>query len=51
MTEVDILHGKGFGILREIIREYLQSLDEIASFGDAPIDQGGNGITRVVFKR
>ncbi|MFA5417172.1 MAG: Smr/MutS family protein [Bacteroidales bacterium] len=51
MHEVDILHGKGFGILREIIREYLQSVDEIAHFADAPIDQGGAGITRVVFRK
>ncbi len=50
MREVDILHGKGYGILREIIREYLQSVDEIAHFGDAPLDQGGAGITRVVFR-
>ncbi len=50
IREVDILHGKGYGILREIIREYLQSVDEIAHFNDAPLDQGGAGITRVVFK-
>ena len=50
MKEVSILHGKGFGILREIIREYLQSIPEIQKFGDAPLDQGGAGITQVVFK-
>ncbi len=50
MKEVSILHGKGFGILREIIREYLQSVPEIQKFNDAPLDQGGAGITRVVFK-
>lgn len=49
MKEVSILHGKGFGILREVIREYLQSIDEIQKFGDAPIDMGGAGITRVYF--
>jgi len=50
MKEVSILHGKGFGILREIIREYLQSIPEIQKFGDAPLDQGGAGITKVVLK-
>ncbi len=50
MKEVSILHGKGYGILRDIIREYLQSLEEIKSFGDAPIEMGGNGITRVYLK-
>ncbi len=49
MKEVSILHGKGWGILREIIREYLQSVDEIRKFGDAPIDMGGSGITRIYF--
>ena len=49
MKEIIILHGKGYGILREIIREYLQSIDEITHFGDAPIDMGGSGITRVYF--
>ncbi|MCF6170848.1 MAG: Smr/MutS family protein [Bacteroidales bacterium] len=50
IKEVRILHGKGFGILREVIREYLQSLPEIRKFGDAPLDQGGAGITVVIFK-
>ncbi len=50
MKEISILHGKGFGILRDIIREFLQQFDEIKRFGDAPLDQGGAGITRVVFR-
>lgn len=50
MREVSILHGKGNGILRDIIRQYLQSLEEIQNFGDAPIEMGGNGITRVYLK-
>jgi DNA mismatch repair protein MutS2 len=49
IKEISVLHGKGYGILREIIREYLQSIDEIERFGDAPIELGGNGITRVYF--
>ena len=50
IKEVNILHGKGYGILRDIIREYLQSLEEVAHFGDAPLDMGGSGITKVIFK-
>lgn len=50
MREVSILHGKGYGILRDIIRQYLQSLEEIQNFGDAPIEMGGTGITRVFLK-
>lgn len=50
IKEVSILHGKGNGILRPIIREYLQSIDEIKHYGDAPLTQGGAGITRVIFE-
>ncbi len=50
IKEVSILHGKGNGVLRPIIREYLQSLDEIQLYKDAPLDMGGAGITQVYFK-
>ena len=50
MKEISILHGKGYGILRDVIREYLQSIDEVQKFGDAPLEMGGGGITRVYFK-
>ncbi len=50
IKEISILHGKGYGILRDIIREYLQSVEEVHRFGDAPLDMGGSGITRVSFK-
>ena len=50
IKEVSILHGKGYGILREIIRDYLQSVEEIERFGDAPVELGGAGITKVVFR-
>jgi len=50
MKEVNILHGKGYGILRENIREHLQGIDEIKHFEDAPLSMGGTGITRVYLK-
>lgn len=50
ISEVNILHGKGDGILRPIIREYLQTIDEIKHFCDAPLEFGGAGITKVYFK-
>lgn len=50
ISEVNILHGKGDGILRPIIREYLQTIDEIKHFGDAPLEFGGAGITKVYLK-
>ncbi len=48
--EVSILHGKGNGILREIIRDYLKTIEGVKEFGDAPITLGGAGITQVIFK-
>jgi DNA mismatch repair protein MutS2 len=50
IREVSILHGKGEGILRKVIRELLARLDEVDSFGDEHIERGGAGITRVVVK-
>jgi DNA mismatch repair protein MutS2 len=47
IKEVNILHGKGNGILRKLIREFLGKQKEVASFGDAPPETGGNGVTRV----
>jgi DNA mismatch repair protein MutS2 len=43
--ELRILHGKGNGILRQLIREYLHSVDLVEWYGDAQVDQGGAGIT------
>ncbi len=50
IKEVNVLHGKGYGILREHIRTYLNSRDEVHHFEDAPLHLGGTGITRVYFK-
>lgn len=45
--EVQILHGKGTGALRQTIREYLAAIPEVSSFGDEHIERGGDGITLV----
>ncbi len=50
IPEVRILHGKGNGILRQITREYLGSIKEVKKFQDAPLEQGGTGITIVLFR-
>lgn len=42
-----ILHGKGQGILRKIIRDQLSDYREILRFEDANSDAGGEGITEV----
>ncbi|HPE42779.1 MAG TPA: Smr/MutS family protein [Bacteroidales bacterium] len=50
VKEVNILHGKGNGILRKLIREFLSKQKEVAAFEDAPPETGGNGVTRVSLK-
>jgi len=47
IKEVNVLHGKGNGILRRVLREALSKMKEVATFEDAPAEAGGNGITRV----
>lgn len=48
--ELRILHGKGYGILKTLIRQQLQSMSEVQSFHSAPVDLGGDGITVVHLK-
>jgi DNA mismatch repair protein MutS2 len=47
ISELRILHGKGNGILRQLIRDYLNALDYVQSAADAHVDHGGAGITLV----
>ena len=47
IKEVSILHGKGNGILRKLIREYLSHDHEVAHYADASLETGGSGITRI----
>ncbi len=42
-----ILHGKGNGILRQMIRQYLESTGAVRSTTDEHVDRGGAGITLV----
>jgi DNA mismatch repair protein MutS2 len=50
IREVRILHGKGFGILRTMIHEYLRTVSEVQQFNDEHIERGGHGITVVILK-
>ncbi|MDB4926012.1 endonuclease MutS2 [Mucilaginibacter sp.] len=45
-----ILHGKGDGILRKMIRQYLKKYDQVDRLEDEHADRGGDGITYVYFK-
>ena len=50
IKEVSILHGKGNGILRKLIREKLSHNHDVERFCDASLETGGTGITRVYFR-
>jgi len=47
IKQVKILHGKGNGILRHVIRQYLHKRKEVKSFHDEVLELGGAGITVV----
>ena len=46
-NELHILHGKGNGILRELIRAFLKSEPAVKKFRDEHVQFGGSGITVV----
>ncbi len=47
VSRVRILHGTGTGALRQIIREYLGSVNGVAHYQDEHVQFGGAGITVV----
>jgi DNA-nicking Smr family endonuclease len=49
--QVRLIHGRGMGVQREIIRSLLSSLDWIESFHDADPTGGGWGATVVLLRR
>ncbi|MEX2600555.1 MAG: endonuclease MutS2 [Balneolaceae bacterium] len=50
LHEVDIIHGKGDGILKKLVHEHLAARDEVESFDLAPLERGGAGCTVVILK-
>jgi DNA mismatch repair protein MutS2 len=50
IRQVTILHGKGNGILRHVIRQFLSKNQDVAKFYDDDIERGGSGITIVELK-
>ncbi|TWR26125.1 endonuclease MutS2 [Mucilaginibacter achroorhodeus] len=49
-NNLKILHGKGDGILRKMIRQYLKKYEQVDRMEDEHADRGGDGITYVYLK-
>ena len=49
-SPVRLVHGKGQGVLRRLIRDYLKTDKKVESFHDAEPYQGGHGVTVVHLK-
>jgi len=45
LTEVRIIHGRGIGTQREIVRKVLERHPGVVEFADAPAERGGWGAT------
>jgi dsDNA-specific endonuclease/ATPase MutS2 len=47
---VRIIHGRGIGVQREMVRSILARTSFVAAFQDAPSEAGGWGATVVIFR-
>jgi dsDNA-specific endonuclease/ATPase MutS2 len=44
-TAIRLIHGRGIGVQREIVRKVLQRTPFVVAFSDAPLEAGGWGAT------
>lgn len=50
IKQVRIVHGKGYGILRKLVRTELKINKFVGHFGDEQVELGGDGVTIVSLK-
>lgn len=50
-SEVRLIHGKGKGVQRNIVRSLLSKIPAVLSFYDGPLEAGGWGATIVILKQ
>ena len=48
--EVRLIHGRGIGVQRAIVRSLLRDHPLVAAFADAPEERGGKGATIVTLR-
>ena len=51
LREIRVIHGRGIGVQREMVRKLLKQKDFVESFGDAPAEAGGWGATILTLRR
>lgn len=50
MPFVRVIHGKGTGALRKVVRDFLAGHPAVAKYESAPANQGGDGATVALFR-
>ena len=50
LTALRIVHGRGIGVQREIVRAVLGRTESVLAFSDAPAEAGGWGATVVTLR-
>ena len=45
-----IIHGRGIGVQRQIVRDILAQTDFVESYSDAPMEAGGWGATIITLR-
>ena len=49
-ARLEVVHGKGTGALRSVLHDYLSTVEGIRHFEEAPITEGGAGVTHIYFE-
>lgn len=51
LTAIRIIHGRGIGVQREMVRKVLERTEFVVNFRDAPMEAGGWGATVITLRR